>query len=265
MVENTSSNSPGDMDTFLVIGANGSVGSALVNRLIARGARVILAGRNLCELALLADAMDLEFVTLDATVSSEVQSCIDDIKKLYGRIAGVANCVGSIILKPAHLTNDAEWHSVIETNLTSAFLTVKYAAKAMMGNGGSIALVSSAAAHIGLPNHEAIAAAKAGVEGLVRSAAATYARHNIRVNCVAPGLTRSKLTSSITDNPSRLQASTDMHALGRIGEPADVAHVLDWLLSSQSSWVTGQSIVVDGGLSSVKSAISSRREVGATL
>ena len=122
----------------------------------------------------------------------------------------------------------------------------------MLNVGGSIVLVSSAAARIGLANHEAIAAAKAGVIGLTLSAAATYGPRRIRVNCVAPGLVRTPMTSRLTANEVSLKASTAMHPLGRIGEPGDVASAIEWLLNPEQSWVTGQVLGIDGGLGSVR-------------
>jgi NAD(P)-dependent dehydrogenase (short-subunit alcohol dehydrogenase family) len=123
----------------------------------------------------------------------------------------------------------------------------------MKSGGGAIVLVSSAAARVGLPNHEAIAAAKAAVIGLTLSAAATYASYGVRVNCVAPGLVRTPATARITSNEASLRMSEQMHALGRIGEPEDVASAIAWLLAPGAGWVTGQVIGVDGGLSSVRS------------
>jgi len=237
---------------YLVIGANGGVGCDLAMRLLKRGAKVIVAGRDQDKISALAESLNSKYFLCDATNFKHMQDCVEFARTAYGRLDGVANCVGSILLKPAHLTTEEEWQSVITANLSSAFATVKYAAKAMMGKGGSIVLVSSCAAHVGLPNHEAIAAAKSGVEGLVRSAAATYARQQIRVNCVAPGLLNTKMSQPIMSNDAKLQASIDMHALGRIGSAADISTVLDWLLGEQSNWVTGQSISVDGGLSSLR-------------
>jgi NAD(P)-dependent dehydrogenase (short-subunit alcohol dehydrogenase family) len=237
---------------YLVIGAAGGVGSDLARRLIRRETKVILAGRDEGKISTLAESLNSKYFVCDATNFKDMQDCIEFARSIHGRLDGVANCVGSILLKPAHLTTEEEWQSVIATNLSAAFATVKYAAKAMMGNGGSIVLVSSCAAKVGLPNHEAIAAAKSGVEGLVRSAAATYARQQIRVNCVAPGLLNTKMSQPIISNDARLQASIDMHALGRIGTATDISSVLDWLLSEQSNWVTGQTISIDGGLSSLR-------------
>jgi NAD(P)-dependent dehydrogenase (short-subunit alcohol dehydrogenase family) len=122
----------------------------------------------------------------------------------------------------------------------------------MRAEGGSIVLLASAAAEVGLVNHEAIAAAKAGVIGLGRAAAATYARQGIRVNVVAPGLVDTPLSASILSNELARQASVDMHPLGRIGTAEDVASAIDWLLSREASWVTGQVLGVDGGLASVR-------------
>ena len=156
------------------------------------------------------------------------------------------------MLKPAHLTSEAEFDDVIAANLRSAFAVVRSGAKAMMSAGGSIVLVSSVAARFGLSNHEAIAAAKAGVAGLTISAAATYARQKIRVNCVAPGLVRTPMTKRLTGNEAALKASAAMHPLGKIGEPEDVASAIAWFLDPAQSWVTGQVLGIDGGMGSVR-------------
>ena len=122
----------------------------------------------------------------------------------------------------------------------------------MARGGGSVVLLSTAAARHGLANHEAIAAAKAGLVGLALSAAATYGPRGLRVNCVAPGLVRTPLTERITSNEASLKASVAMHSLGRIGEPEEVASAIAWLLDPEQSWVTGQVLGVDGGLGSVR-------------
>ncbi|GAC1557710.1 MAG: hypothetical protein NVS2B9_20250 [Myxococcales bacterium] len=118
--------------------------------------------------------------------------------------------------------------------------------------GGSIVLMSSAAARIGLANHDAIAAAKAGVLGLTLASSATYAPRGVRINAVAPGLVRTPLAARILGNDASLKASEAMHALGRIGEPEDVASSIDWLLDPAQRWVTGQVFGIDGGLATLR-------------
>jgi len=241
------------MPTYLVFGATGGIGESLCRRLASRGARLMIAGRNGAKLQMLGDELHAVAHPLDATRFEEVDACVEKSLQLHGRLDGVANCIGSLLLKPAHSTSEAEWLATVATNLTTAFAVVRAGAKAMMATGGSIVLVSSAAARIGLANHEAIAAAKAGVIGLTLSAAATYGQRGIRVNCVAPGLVRTPMTARLTANEASLKASTAMHALGRIGEPQDVAAAIEWLLSPDQSWITGQVLGIDGGLGSVRS------------
>jgi len=240
---------PTDQRTYLIVGAAGGIGSALSKRLADRGDRLLLAGRDESKLDALAGKIGGETFTVDATSFDEV----DDLLQQVGVIDGVVNLCGSIMLKPAHLTTFDDYHKTIALNLTSAFAIVRSSIAALKKNGGSIVLASSAAASIGLTNHEAIAAAKSGVDGLVRAAAATYAGRNIRVNGVAPGLVDTPMASGITSNETALKASASMHALKRIGQPDDVASLIAWLLSDDASWMTGQTIGIDGGLGAVRS------------
>lgn len=238
----------------LVFGASGGIGSALSRRLRSEGVQVALSGRNPERLADLGRELEAPAFPADATVSAEVEDVFVKVSETLGPISGVAHCVGSLLLKPAHLTTDAEWAATLATSLTSAFHVVRAAARTMArGTGGSVVLVSSVAAQRGLANHEAIAAAKAGVEGLMRSAAASYARQGLRFNAVAPGLVRTPMTASLTGNEATLKLSTALHPLGRIGEPDQVAAAIAWLLSPQQSWITGQVLGIDGGMSRVQS------------
>lgn len=190
--------------------------------------------------------------TVEATDPDKIDACADAAAAALGGLDGITNCVGSILLKPAHLTSTADWQATIATNLTSAFGCVRAAGRLLKAEGGSVVLVSSAAARVGLANHEAIAAAKAGIMGLVLSAAATYARQKIRFNAVAPGLVRTPLAAGLVSSELAEKASIGMHPLGRLGEPGDVARAIVWLLDPAQSWVTAQVIGVDGGLADVK-------------
>lgn len=237
--------------TFVILGGTGSVGRALVRQLSDSGANVVIGVRDIDKAAALSEDTACAVHQVEADNPEAIEACVKAASDKYGTITGVANCIGSVLLKPAHLTTDAEWHHTITTNLTSSFSLVRAASKAMRSSGGSIVLVSSAAAQIGLANHEAIAAAKAGIIGLTLAAAATYSNRGIRVNAVAPGLVKSEMTRKMWDTEQAAAVSSQMHALGRLGEPEDVARAIAWLLDPQTSWVTGQTIGVDGGLGSV--------------
>jgi len=240
------------MPVSLILGATGAAGTATARLLASAGHTVHLAGRDRAMLDTLAGEVGAAGVhELDARDLAAVRAVVDTVADAEGRLDAVANLVGSLLLKPAHLTSPEEWDDVIATNLTSAFAVVRAAAPRMRDTGGSIVLASSAAAQTGIANHEAIAAAKGGIIALVRSAAATYGANGVRVNAVAPGLTRARMTARLVDNEAQAEASRRMHALGRLGEPEDVASLVAWLMDPSNSWVTGQTIGVDGGLGQV--------------
>ncbi|MFM8998475.1 MAG: SDR family NAD(P)-dependent oxidoreductase [Actinomycetota bacterium] len=238
----------------LVLGATGGIGSALVRRLRAGGTTVVAAARDEAALSVLAAETGCGTAVVgDAASADAVESAVASAIAL-GPLAGAVNCVGTVLLKPAHTTSPDDARAVFDANLVSAFNLVRSATKVMQRQegGGSIVLVSSAAARTGIPNHEAIAAAKAGVIGLTLSAAATYGNKGVRVNCVAPGLVRTSMTERIWASPAALEASLAMHALGRIGEPDEVASAIAFLLDPANAWITGQVLGVDGGLGTVR-------------
>jgi NAD(P)-dependent dehydrogenase (short-subunit alcohol dehydrogenase family) len=241
-------------ETYLVLGATGGIGSALVRRLRAGGANVVAAARDAARLdALAAETGCRAVVVADGASADAVEAVVAETATL-GPITGVANCIGTILLKPAHTTSADDFRSVLDANLVSAFNLVRSSAKVLQRQegGGSIVLVSSAAARTGLPNHDAIAAAKAGVIGLTLSAAATYGGKGVRVNCVAPGLVRTPMTERIWGNAAALEASLGMHTLGRVGEPDEVGAAIAFFLDPANSWITGQVLGVDGGLGTVR-------------
>ena len=242
------------MPVTLVLGATGGIGAALTRRLAAAGHDLVIGARSADRLSALAGETGAAAFTLDATTPDGVESLVQHALDAHGRLDGLVNCVGSILLKPAHLTSPDEFEEVIRVNLLSAFLALRAAAKPMQKQkAGSIVLVSSVAAKLGLANHEAIAAAKGGIMGMVGAAAATYARAGVRVNAVAPGLVRTPLTERMTKTEAAEQQSAQMHPLGRIGEPDDVAATIAHLLDPDAAgWITGQTISVDGGFATVR-------------
>ena len=235
----------------VVLGATGGIGRSVAEMLARESVQLVLAGRDGPALTDLSCRVQGRGIELDPRSAREVEDCIRETAKRFGRVDAVCNCVGSLLLKPIHLTTQREWTETINVNLGSAFATVRAAAR-VMKRGGSVVLCSTAATLVGIPNHEAIAAAKAGINGLVLSAAATYASRGLRFNAVAPGLTRTPLTKSITGNEMALKGSESMHPLGRIGKPEDIASQIVWLLNPANAWVTGQVLAVDGGLSALR-------------
>ncbi len=239
------------MANYLIIAAASGIGQALTETLTTKGHQVFLTGRSEDKIRPLAEKYQAGYAILDATDFAAVAAVFEQAIALFGKLDGVVNCAGSLLLKSAHLTTQAQYQATIDASLTTAFATVHAAGKTLAKTGGSVVLISSAAALSGFANHEAIACAKAGIIGLTYSAAATYAFNKLRFNTVAPGLTATPLTQSLVNNPTSFKVSEAMHALGRIGTPADIARAILFFLDPANDWITGQVLAVDGGLSQV--------------
>jgi NAD(P)-dependent dehydrogenase (short-subunit alcohol dehydrogenase family) len=244
------------MGFYWITGASGVMGSAIAARLNRRGFPLLLTGRSgqkLDELATILDGAtgQFELVVADATNETEMNVALERGRSRFGVPLGGAACVGSILLRPLHLTSLAELRQAFETNLTSAWLFCDCIVRAALdeGTGASLVLMGSSAASAGYRNHECIGALKAAVGALAVSAAATYARNNIRFNCIHPGLTRSALSASILRSQSVAEALARDNPLGRLGDGNDAASLAEFLLLDDSRWITGQQINVDGGQS----------------
>lgn len=227
------------MARYLVIAASSAIGQSVVELLRKQGDEVLTTAQN------------KDKIIPDFIVDASDFNAVDRVFEQAGLLDGVVNCAGSLLLKTAHATSFEEYQKTINASLTTSFAIVRAAAK-RMNHGGSVVLIASAAALTGLANHEAIAAAKAGIIGLAQSAAATYASSNLRINVVAPGMVKTPLTEGLLSNELVAKASTAMHALGRIGEPCDVAQAILFFLDPTNNWITGQVLAVDGGLSVVR-------------
>ena len=234
------------MMNVLVVNGSGSIGSALVSELSNEGANVVFtSSKN-------NDSYNSESIHWRYSGEESVKELFEDLKSRFNQIDAVVNCLGSIFLKPAHLTDVSDFDQTLDINLRSSFFIIKEAVPMMKKNGGNMLFFSSAASNIGLANHEAIAAAKGGLEGLVKSAAATYSKNNIRVNAIALGLVESNLSSNIVSNPMSLEISKKMHSLGRIGSPDSLSKIAMQLVIDENSWITGSIINLDGGLATTK-------------
>lgn len=240
-------------ETVVIFGATGGIGSSLASMLTQEGKKTILCSRNPEKLHLLSESLSQPSYVCNPCFEEETRLTFETIVQEHGQVHGVVNCTGSFFIKPMHLSSLEEWNQVIQVNLTSCFCILKYALEhALIPHEGAAVLVSSCAAQMGLAHHEVISAAKAGVEGLIRAAAASYAHKKIRINGIAPGLTDTPLSTPLTSNPASLKASLSFHPLGRIGTKEDIASAISWLLSKQSSWITGEVLPVDGGLTHIK-------------
>ena len=233
---------------YIIIGATGAIGSALANQLFNEKLDCHLVARNEDELKKIANKFNYTYSVCDVLKLD----FINDLKKdlLESEILGMAYCVGSIDIKPFKLTKPNDFVSSYVLNLVAATEIIKTFQENLKNNKGSIVLFSTVAAKKGFANHSIISSAKSALEGLTVSLAAELAP-SIRVNCIAPSLTKSKIANSIIKNSTIEQAISKMHPLKRLGEGTDSANLASFLLTPKSSWITGQIIGVDGGRSNI--------------
>ena len=233
---------------YVIFGATGSIGSSLAHKLYEDKADCHLVGRNENELKILSEKLNYTYSITDVLKLDFVSSLKKDLEK--NEILGIAYCIGSIDIKPFKLTKARDFVSSYVLNLVAVTEILKAFQDSLKKNKGSIVLFSTVAAKKGFTNHSIISSAKAGVEGLTVALAAELAPE-IRINCIAPSLTKSKIASSVIKNSSIEKSIANMHPLKRIGEGTDSANLANFLLTSKSSWITGQIIAVDGGRSSI--------------
>ncbi|MCH1591906.1 MAG: SDR family oxidoreductase [Candidatus Thalassarchaeaceae archaeon] len=242
------------MGSYLVVGGSSDIGLLLCKKLIDGGNNVCVLARDESRVTGLSDGLGNIFVGDSNDVELVKEAVLTAITAGEGKLDGVAHLVGSFAVRPPHAMNVESFEEVITTNLTSAFVTLSIACKQMLRNGGGrVVFTSSIAGSLGLVNHEAISAAKGGIESMVRSAAATYSKRGIRVNAVAPGLTDTRLSSPITSSDASKSAAVGMIPLNRINSPDEVASTIHWLLTGAPDNITGQVLHLDGGMSKLRS------------
>jgi len=234
--------------TYIIAGATGTTGMAIAKE-ISKTEPVHLIGRDEYNLKILAGEIKATY----SLINIENPIPVKDFQKTVNidEIKGLVNCIGSIHLKPLHGSTIEDFNTVINTNLFSSYYLLSAFARRM--KNGSAVFFSSVAASKGLSNHELISAAKAGIEGMARSAAASYAKDNLRVNVIAPSIMDTNMSAKILSTEAAIEMSKSMHPIPKIGDISDILPIVRWLLSSESKWVTGQTIHVDGGFSTVKS------------
>ena len=233
---------------YVILGATGAIGSSLANQLNNDQLDCHLVGRNEDELKKIADKLNYTYSVCDVLKLGFVDNLKKDLEGM--EIQGIAYCIGSIDIKPFKLTKANDFVSSYVLNVVAVTDVIRAFQEKLKNNKGSIVLFSTVAAKKGFANHSIISPAKAAIEGLTVALAAEFAP-NIRVNCIAPSLTKSKIASSVLKNQTIEEAIAKMHPLKRLGEGDDSANLANFLLTTKSSWITGQIIGVDGGRSNI--------------
>jgi NAD(P)-dependent dehydrogenase (short-subunit alcohol dehydrogenase family) len=240
---------------LIVTGAAGGLGRALIERVSSQSpnTRIVAVSRDSSRLDALAQRASV-IIEADVSTHAGAQHAVATCGERVGSPTLLAHCVGNIMLSPAARTTEAQYRDVMRANLDSAFfmLSAMTASMRAVNSSGALCFVSTIAAQIGIPNHEAVAAAKGGLEAMVRSAAATYASAGIRINAVAPGLMETPAAAKFLSTPTLREASAKQYPLGTIGSADEIADVMSWLLSDASRRVTGQIWTIDGGFTAIR-------------
>lgn len=240
------------MKTALITGARGGVAQALAATLRGAGYRIALVSRDISTLH--ADANDL---VIEADVSSVAgaQLAVKTATDAFGTPPhAFAHCAGSTVIAPLTRTKEEQYRACMAANVDSAFFCTQayLAALSEAKQAGSVVLFSSVVAGMGVSNHAAIAAAKGAIEALTRSLAADYAGLGVRVNCVAPGLMRSPMTTRMLSSEAAERQIASQYPLGFFGDATDGAAAAAFLLSDQARWITGHILRLDGGFSAIR-------------
>lgn len=233
----------------IVTGGGRGIGRGMAEGLYRHGATVILSGRTLSVLQEAAHAMGDRAAAIACDVSQEDQviALRDEALKRFGKIDVIVNNAGvDPIFKLAERTSLEEWRQIIDINLTGTFLCCKYLGGAM-GEGGSVINISSVAGHGGLPRSVPYCASKGGVEMMTKALAIDWAKRGVRVNTLAPGWVDTDLTHSLLTHDTHGKRMLERTPLGRFATPNDMAGGVVFLASDASRFMTGQSLVIDGG------------------
>jgi len=243
----------------IVTGAGSGIGRASAIALAREGARVAVvdiqdaAGQQTVE-SIRQKGGEAVFIHADVSQAEEVKAMAAQVVEQLHSIDILHNNAGVAVRMPAADQDEEGWDRCIRVNLKSVFLCCKFAIPYMQAKGGSIINTSSVTGIVGVRNRAAYSTTKGGIVILTRNMALDYARFNIRVNCVCPGFVRTPLMDRLAEDPERLRKITELHPLGRLGTPEDVANAVVFLASDESSWITGHALVVDGGFCAGHSA-----------
>lgn len=229
------------MKNFIVIGGTSGIGLETARKIRDGGHNVIVGSRNRHDLD-----HGLKWFEIDVTEEFKVPDDLPD------EVHGLVYCPGTILLKPFRGLKDKDFRNDLEVNFLGGVKVIRSLLKNLKkaDPGSSIVMFSTVAVQKGMTFHSSVAASKGAVEGLVRSLSAELSPR-IRINAVAPSIINTPMSSKILRNEDAVKRSADRHPMKRIGSTEDIASMVEFLMSDEASWITGQIIHVDGGLSSV--------------
>jgi NAD(P)-dependent dehydrogenase (short-subunit alcohol dehydrogenase family) len=244
-----------DGKVAVVTGASVGIGATAAKVFAQEGAAVVITGRRKELLEQVSGEIERTggralVVPGSVTDEAHVRLAVSQAVRTFGKLTALVNNAGiGEFDKELHETDDANWHAMLDVNLTGVFRFIRAAVPVMLkGGGGSIINISSIAGSVGLPFSAAYSATKGGIDALTRAVAIEYAGAGIRCNAVSPGLIETPMAEPLLKNPDRLAAVLRAYPIARPGKPEEVAHLLVYLASDESRWMTGANIPIDGGM-----------------
>ena len=233
---------------IIILGGSGAIGSSIAKELKQKNYDPILISKNKEDLELIAKQLDCKYYVCDVLDTEKLNLTI---KQIGDEVFGLAYCVGSINLRPLKLSTENDFLESYKINTLGAINAIKAVQENLLKNNGSILLFSTVAVKQGFINHSIISTAKGAIEGLTLSLAAEFAP-KIRVNCIAPSLTKAKMSQNMIKNENIKKAIEGMHPIPKIGEGSDFGEIGSYLLSENNKWITGQILHIDGGRSTLR-------------